>query len=272
MIEPEDSTEDHAKIDESLKVLLERVPIGIALSRGDNLLYVNRAYLQLLRNGRCSRQPNPSRLIELTPKWRSIVQANGQSSPPTLNKLSRHESTGLRDDGSEFQFQIELGYINFPDGIATLAFVTDITEPNKMKVEIPEPMPTQPELDSVFELSAKDQPRHRNAAGQEMLRSSDPAEVLAPATNGLPEIEGPSLARLVGGPPGSPESILPWLEHIAHDFNNLLTLIQVNASTLLAEKKLDKELADSAEQIYRAVDKAANLTSKLLAFGRGEQG
>ncbi|MBM3832524.1 MAG: hypothetical protein FJ403_04475 [Verrucomicrobia bacterium] len=58
------------------------------------------------------------------------------------------------------------------------------------------------------------------------------------------------------------------IEEIAHDLNNLLTLIEVHASTLLTDKVLDKELADSAHQIYRAVDQAAGLTCQLLTPSR----
>jgi hypothetical protein len=268
MIESKESSEDHAEIDESLKVLLERVPLGITLSRGDSLLYVNRAYLSMLRYCDRAAEPNAPMLIDLTPQWRRIVHANGHSHPSTLKNLNRHESRGQLDDGSTFQFQIELGCINFQNGMATVAFITDITEPNKMKAEIQELAPPQSHLDSAFDLSASDQLTQR----QELQRSSDTAEILPSSTTCSQEKEGPTPGKSESGVAIVPEAIIPWLECIAHDFNNLLTLIQVNASTLLAEKKLDKELADSAEQIYRAVDKAANLTSKLLTYGRREQG
>ncbi len=81
------------------------------------------------------------------------------------------------------------------------------------------------------------------------------------------ELEGRILTEPNSEAVAASESITRLVQGIAHDFNNLLTLIQVNASTLLAEKNLDKETMISAEQIYQAVDQAANLTSKLLAIG-----
>lgn len=54
---------------------------------------------------------------------------------------------------------------------------------------------------------------------------------------------------------------------VAHDFNNLLTVIQGHAALLLQES-LTPDLHDSAQEISRASDRAANLTRQLLAFSR----
>ncbi len=54
---------------------------------------------------------------------------------------------------------------------------------------------------------------------------------------------------------------------IAHDFNNILTVILGHAS-LLAMSDLDEDSMQSARQIKSASERAAGLTSQLLAFGR----
>jgi PAS domain S-box-containing protein len=54
---------------------------------------------------------------------------------------------------------------------------------------------------------------------------------------------------------------------IAHDFNNILTVILGHAS-LLAISDLDEDAIQSARQIKQASERAAGLTSQLLAFGR----
>ncbi len=54
---------------------------------------------------------------------------------------------------------------------------------------------------------------------------------------------------------------------IAHDFNNILTVILGHAS-LLAMSDLDEDTIQSARQIKHASERAAALTSQLLAFGR----
>lgn len=55
---------------------------------------------------------------------------------------------------------------------------------------------------------------------------------------------------------------------IAHDFNNLLTVIMGNADTLLTRLKARPDLARSVEMILAAGGRGAELTRRLLAFGR----
>ncbi|MCP9487039.1 MAG: PAS domain S-box protein [Gaiellaceae bacterium MAG52_C11] len=63
-----------------------------------------------------------------------------------------------------------------------------------------------------------------------------------------------SIGRLAGG--------------VAHDFNNLLTAISGYTSLLLERTHGDVELAHDLGEIRRAAERAAELTSQLLAFGR----
>ena len=53
---------------------------------------------------------------------------------------------------------------------------------------------------------------------------------------------------------------------IAHDFNNLLTVVRLNAE-MLGDVIPDDRKGD-LEELLRSTDRAAELTSKLLAFGR----
>lgn len=63
-----------------------------------------------------------------------------------------------------------------------------------------------------------------------------------------------SIGRLAGG--------------VAHDFNNILTVIQGHAAYLLAFADTAEPIQDSLKQIHIATERAAQLTSQLLAFGR----
>src|SRR5204863_4049687 len=53
---------------------------------------------------------------------------------------------------------------------------------------------------------------------------------------------------------------------IAHDFNNLLTSILLNADVLASV--LDEKLRPLAEAVRTAAERGADLTQRLLAFGR----
>ncbi len=55
---------------------------------------------------------------------------------------------------------------------------------------------------------------------------------------------------------------------IAHDFNNLLTAITGYADSLVSGLKADGSLGRSAREIRKAAERAASLTSQLLAFSR----
>ncbi len=57
---------------------------------------------------------------------------------------------------------------------------------------------------------------------------------------------------------------------IAHDFNNLLTAILGYARMLQDQIRADSPLRPPVEEIYRAGERAAALTSQLLAFSRKE--
>jgi signal transduction histidine kinase/HAMP domain-containing protein/ActR/RegA family two-component response regulator len=64
------------------------------------------------------------------------------------------------------------------------------------------------------------------------------------------------------------ESIGQLAAGVAHDFNNMLTIIQGNASLLLAKQSLPPEIADRIQAVFFASERAANLTRQLLMFSR----
>lgn len=64
------------------------------------------------------------------------------------------------------------------------------------------------------------------------------------------------------------ESVGQLAAGVAHDFNNMLTIIQGHAGIMLAKVEPGKPLADSAQAIYFASERAAALTRQLLVFSR----
>jgi nitrogen-specific signal transduction histidine kinase/CheY-like chemotaxis protein/GAF domain-containing protein len=64
------------------------------------------------------------------------------------------------------------------------------------------------------------------------------------------------------------ESVGQLAAGVAHDFNNMLTIIQGHSGMLLAKSAQKPDLRDSAQAIYVAAERAANLTRQLLMFSR----
>ncbi|NTW51705.1 MAG: PAS domain S-box protein [Chlorobiaceae bacterium] len=55
---------------------------------------------------------------------------------------------------------------------------------------------------------------------------------------------------------------------IAHDFNNMLGVILGNTEIALSNEDLDESLQSNLQEIYKAAERSAEMTSQLLAFAR----
>ena len=96
-----------------------------------------------------------------------------------------------------------------------------------------------PGTDRVVSLLAAAQDQTEQRALEDDLRQSQKME---------------AVGRLAGG--------------VAHDFNNMLTVILGNTQLMLASPSASPFLAENAEQIHQAAERAAKLVGQLLAFSR----
>ena len=147
----------------------------------------------------------------------------------------RHDFKFRRSDGTTFWAMISTSPLTDPDGSyeGAIALVTDITDRRRTEAALRVAELEQHRQQSEIE-------RHRLIA--ELARAQ--------------RLE--SLGRLAGG--------------VAHDFNNLIGVI-LNYTTAIA-KHIDKANPAAADliQVQRAAENAADLTRKLLIFGRLDRG
>ncbi|MGA2114446.1 MAG: PAS domain S-box protein [Bryobacteraceae bacterium] len=113
---------------------------------------------------------------------------------------------GRRKDGSEFPVEVSLSFIESPEGLFGIAFVTDISQ--------------------------------RKTLEQQLMHAQKMEAV----------------GRLAGG--------------VAHDFNNMLTVISGYNRMILDDLPPSSELRGYIEETLKAADRAASITSQLLAFSR----
>ncbi len=63
------------------------------------------------------------------------------------------------------------------------------------------------------------------------------------------------------------EALAALARRLAHEFNNLLTVVVANTELLLRDLDLDDPRRASAEEIIRSIERASELTARLMTFG-----
>jgi PAS domain S-box-containing protein len=110
------------------QTLVDGAPVAIGMARDGRNLYANPAWRRLFGWGERDEIAGTSILAVAVPEEHERIRQNirrrysGGPAPPS------YEFMAQRRDGSRFLAQVEVGQIELPDGAATLAFFTDVTE------------------------------------------------------------------------------------------------------------------------------------------------
>jgi PAS domain S-box-containing protein len=114
--------------DARFRLLMEKAPLAISISRLTNTVYVNQKYCEMYGFTRADEVIGRPVYERVTPEFRGIIaeravmRARGETVP------SDYECIGLRKDGSTFPVHISVARVELSDGPASLAILTDITE------------------------------------------------------------------------------------------------------------------------------------------------
>jgi PAS domain S-box-containing protein len=118
------------------RTLVERAPLPIGISRNGVVLYVNPKYLELFGCPSAQTQEGrPIREFWAPESWDALETAVRRRSQG-LPVPERFEGLAQREDGSRFPVQVASTVVELPDGPATLAFFTDITELKQAEAEL----------------------------------------------------------------------------------------------------------------------------------------
>ncbi len=119
--------------EERFRLMCEHFPIGIAISREGRTVYANDAYVKMFGFDSLSNLQGTPILDQIAPSKRREIserlrrRARGDAEP------TKYETSGLRKDGTEFPFLVQLAPIELADGPANAGFFVDVTERRQLE-------------------------------------------------------------------------------------------------------------------------------------------
>jgi two-component system CheB/CheR fusion protein len=116
-----------AESEKRFRMLCESAPVGIALSRRGTLLYVNPPYRRMFGYGSDTNLEGTSVIEQVAPSHREIVRENIRRRFEGEDVVTQYELVGVRVDGQEFPYIVNVGRVELENGTATIAFISDIT-------------------------------------------------------------------------------------------------------------------------------------------------
>jgi PAS domain S-box-containing protein len=114
--------------EERFRSIFDKSPLGIGIAYKGTLRYVNPALAQLFRYESPSDLLGQSVLTHIAPRFRDEIRRRIESREKGQPLGDSFDTVGIRKDGSEFTYHLEIARIPLPEGEGSVAFVTDITE------------------------------------------------------------------------------------------------------------------------------------------------
>jgi len=108
--------------------LFEKAPIGIAINRKAQILFVNQAYVEMFGYTDISELLGNSILFQVAKDCRNEIANKIKMREQGHQLPFSHESIGVRKDGSVFPVFVQVANIALPDGAANVAFLSDLTK------------------------------------------------------------------------------------------------------------------------------------------------
>jgi PAS domain S-box-containing protein len=135
------------------RMLIEAAPLGVTFSRAGVTTYVNAQYLQIFGYEHPEEMIGHPIVEFIAPQHREEIADLVRRGYTGESVLNDYESIGLRKDGSQFPFAVWVTLMNFADGPASVAFLSDISERKKAEEVLREQSQLKIELEKERELN-----------------------------------------------------------------------------------------------------------------------
>jgi PAS domain S-box-containing protein len=124
--------------EERYRLLFERAPIGIGLSRNGINKYVNKAYLNIFGYQNLDEIINTPILDQISPSNREMITQKVKQRAEGKHIPDSYEVVGLKKDNIEFIFRANVSTIMINGEETTLVFVEDVTQRKLAEVALQE--------------------------------------------------------------------------------------------------------------------------------------
>jgi PAS domain S-box-containing protein len=111
----------------SLLALFEQAPLGIAIFRKGKARFLNRMAMKIWGIRDASQAIGKPFEYFIAPSCREAVSRMYNDRLKGLNVLPTYESVGIRPDGTEFHYHVDVALVELDDGPATVHFFRDIS-------------------------------------------------------------------------------------------------------------------------------------------------
>jgi two-component system, cell cycle sensor histidine kinase and response regulator CckA len=122
------------------RTLFEEAAVAIGISRGENLIFVNKRFLKIFGYNDINDVVGKPFMSFVAPESLEDIRLRHARTPyaRTMYDPSEFEADMVRSDGSRFTIHAAVSTVSLPDGMASLAFISDVTERNVVQAALQE--------------------------------------------------------------------------------------------------------------------------------------